>query len=267
MPVLHHGAFKEPTLDTTIWRYLSIDKFKDLLKTSQLYLCRLDKFKGDPLDGEVPEVNYGPNARRRSIVASLEIVGVHANSVDVINRSGERFIPLTEYHGTNHEEAVRREKAQDLIVRKSMFSSCWHKNTEENPVFWKVYKNEPTVAIRTSVLNLRKSVYQNRDHLWLAEVEYFKHGESIPSNNGFHQATRKRIDFEWEKEIRLLYWCHGTTNREKAPSEDYKTRVDLKELISEIWMSPYGDEKQCYEVQELIQTSGLNLELKKSRLL
>lgn len=62
MPVIRHGKLNEPTSDEVIWRYLSLSKFRDLVASNQIFMCRLDKFQLDPEDGQVPESNYLPNA-------------------------------------------------------------------------------------------------------------------------------------------------------------------------------------------------------------
>ena len=184
------------------------------------------------------------------------------------NRSRHEEVPLTEYHRDNNfEDAVRNEKAHDLHVRKSMFASCWHKNTDENPDFWENYKAEPMVAIKTTVGNLVRSVYPNPEHLYICNVQCVEDGKAIPHQNGFHQVSHKKKRFEFEKEVRLIYWCTQTWEYKKSPSDDYRIKVNLNELISEVWMSPYSDEKQFNEIQELIQILGLNVELKKSLLL
>lgn len=206
MPVVRHGRIKEPLASDIIWRYMCLSKFRCLLENSQLYLCRLDKFDSDSQDGAVPERNYVPNAQRTVHKIEIAITGITENGITIENHSRKEFVPLKEYHGgADFEESLRKEKAQDLLQRMSMFASCWHKNNTENPMFWQNYKSEPIVAIKTSVRNLLKSVYKNEEHLYLCDVEYFDEGQSIPSQNGFYQASHKRRQFDFEKEVRLLY--------------------------------------------------------------
>lgn len=268
MPVITHGKLNEPTPDVAIWRYLNLDKFKDLLKSHQLFMCRLDKFNLDPEDGQVPEPNYLPNAARTMIKIELVFTGMSPDGrINMENHSRKEFVPLTEYHGTkDFESAVRKEKEHDLYVRKSMFANCWHKNTDENPEFWEGYKSEPMVAIKTTVGNLVKSVYSNKEHLYICNVQYVNDGQAIPHQNGFYQASHKKKRFEFEKEVRLLYWCTQTFEYKRQPMEDYRIGVNLNELIAEVRMSPFNCKDDLIEVQNLANSYGLKAEIKMSSL-
>jgi hypothetical protein len=201
------------------------------------------------------------------VKVELLVTGITPDGrVTMENHSRQELVPLTEYHGAkDFEAAVKKEKAHDLNIRKSMFANCWHKNSDENIDFWGNYKGEPTIAINTTVGSLVKSVYQNREHLYLCNVQYFNDGQQIPHQNGFYQASHKHIRFNFEAEVRLLYWCTQTAEYKRQPLEDYRINVDLNELIKEVWLSPFNDDAQNREVQELVKIHGLNAELKKSK--
>lgn len=268
MPVIRHGKLNEPMPTEIIWRYLSVSKFRDLLTSKQLFMCRLDKFSLDPQDGQVPEPNYLPYAKRTMVNIELVLTGISPDGrITMENNSRKELVPLTEYHGVkDFEAAVEKEKVHDLHIRKSMFASCWHKNTDENLDFWRNYKDESIVAIKTTVGNLVNSVYRNREHLYISNVQYVNDGDEIPHQNGFYQASHKNKRFDFEKEVRLLYWCVQTAEYKRHPIEDYRIKVNLNELISEVWMSPYNSDKQLEEVRELLKTYGVAAELKKSKL-
>lgn len=61
-------AYKEyelciaPNLDLVIWRYMSLQKFKFMIKNKALFFCRADKFS-DPFEGTLPkkEADYRKN--------------------------------------------------------------------------------------------------------------------------------------------------------------------------------------------------------------
>jgi hypothetical protein len=264
MPVIHHGILNEPTQNEIIWRYMSLFKFKDLLTTCQLFLCRLDNFD-DPMDGRVPNRNYEPDAQRTVIQMDLIITGLSEKGITIENRSGKKTVPLVQYlGGGSFESNLQKEKARDVLVRKSMFASCWHKNAEENAVFWNYFKSEPTVAIKTTVGSLVKAVSSNSEPLYLCNVQYFDENTAIPSQNGFYQASHKRLQYAWEREVRLLYWCPRTSNGEKNPDDSYKINVNIQTLALEIWLSPNSDERFASIVKEIVAKAGLTSEVKRS---
>lgn len=60
-----------PPDESQIWRYLDVFKFVDLLLTSELFLCRLDRLS-DPLEGRLPNSVLASDAFVKSNVETIE---------------------------------------------------------------------------------------------------------------------------------------------------------------------------------------------------
>src|SRR5258708_3789099 len=65
MPLEHYFDQLEPeNQDAVIWRFMNMEKFRDLVTTAELYFCRADLFldqaEGLPPDGYYPYPNLEP---------------------------------------------------------------------------------------------------------------------------------------------------------------------------------------------------------------
>lgn len=271
MPVIPHGRLKDPSPNDIVWRYMTLSKFKDLIDRSQLYFCSLDKYDNDPMEGVVPEKNYAPDFKTPVLVTDLTLIPTSdPTKFTVQNNSGMRMIPLKDHYGNNYEREVKANKEHDLQKRKAMFVNCWHKNTSESEAFWRIYTdpNEPTVAIKTTVRDLVKAFPRDKSYLFISDVLYYDENDSIPTGNDLYQVIHKRKQFEYEKEVRLIYWS-GLKYNELAPGSmnDSRIDVDLKTLIPELWISPRASDKDYEDIQAIIKKAGLSPTLKRSTVL
>ena len=62
MPLVPYDKQIEPPDDAEIWRFMDMDKFRDLMANEELYFCRTDLYKKDDpnvstLFRNVPSVN------------------------------------------------------------------------------------------------------------------------------------------------------------------------------------------------------------------
>lgn len=122
---------------------------------------------------------------------------------------------------------------------------------------------------RSSVVYIFEKMWTATGSLipYVGKVQYVNDGEEIPHQNSFYQVTHKKKRFEFEKEIRLIYFCPQTFEYKKRPNEDYRINLNLKDLISEIWLSPYNDDNHNKEIESLIKKAGLSPALKRSTVL
>lgn len=59
MPYKNSDLFKIPSDDTIIWRYMSYDKFKDLIEKEALFFYSVINYrKGDPLEGAMTDYTH-----------------------------------------------------------------------------------------------------------------------------------------------------------------------------------------------------------------
>ena len=267
MPVISHKRLNCPPESVTLWRYMNLSKFKNLLETSQLYFSRLDNFE-DPHEGVFPAKNFEPTSLTK--VHQVDVIlgfDEKTGKYTLGSNNYVKHIPLAEYHKNDFDKVVKESKERNLLLSKQIFASCWHKNSTESAQFWQLYRyDEPMIAIRTSVFDLVAAV-TDRAYMYISDVQYYNEGDPIPSDNNFFAAIYKRKQFESEKEVRLLFWSEEPVNKNRADGVCFKAHVDLRKLVNEVWISPYYPERYYFEVKSIIDKLKWEVKLKNSTVL
>lgn len=201
----------------TLWRYLSIKKYLDLLVSNSLYFCRIDKFQ-DQYEGT-------PNSY----------------TSELIENSFEEF--------PNAEEMRGQWKVILRHLRKISFVNCWHMADEESPEMWSQYcPNGKGVLIKSSFERIQGSLIDmNVGHLFISPVTYAKSiEEPYALLNGMKLLCYKRPEFKYENEYRLiLQYMDGEPSNEDGansytvlpPENGFKHKVNLDALIDEVYLS------------------------------
>jgi len=205
--------------DTIIWKYLQPYKLKGLLQTSELYLCRADKFlKSDPYEGTFDLHSYS----HLKIVEKLFMSPVHKELLG---------------------------KAFDALYRK-VFLNCWCINETESYLMWRAYAPKGFVVkttigkLKNSLLKRNKDTNFRIDKINYNSLEELKKLYSVSgpvkqtSNvNPFEELFFRKLDyFKDEKELRILSSTFNLDNN--IDKEDLRLSCDLNELIEEIYISP-----------------------------
>ncbi|MGZ4031285.1 MAG: hypothetical protein ACXVP2_03870 [Tumebacillaceae bacterium] len=205
-----------------IWRYMSFAKFMSILQYNQIFFTRSDMFKDDPFEG-IMTVRY-----RRERREGFE----RFKNSDPINLG--KFPDWAESHDYRHEKHVR----------KSTFISCWHMNAEENYAMWKVYvQGFEGVAIKSDYLRLRKSL-NNEESIIIGKVNYIDpNDEVVPDEHGVFQFLHKRPYFQYENELRAIYFdrAYNYLEEPRDISGDM-IAVDIEMLVDAIYISPWAGE-------------------------
>ena len=107
-------------------------------------------------------------------------------------------------------------------------------------------------------------------------MEYIDHDQdSIGSGNVVMPLLHKTIGRIDEHEFRLLHQYIGVDGESIDPEalwEPYgtarglKIEVDLKALISEVWMSPHATEVNVQEVKDSLFSNGLDVPVRLSKM-
>ncbi|MFL9479679.1 DUF2971 domain-containing protein [Acinetobacter baumannii] len=241
---------------------MDFTKFADLILSKELYLRRIDSFF-DPYEGIHSEIT---KARLTHFLS-----GLYSDdpSIDV---------------SAMVENQVRLWR----ISKLESFVNCWHINEFESAGMWDLYaKTEEAVAIKTNIRKLKlclENACRPDPHstIYIDKVFYIDYENEAPisrhNNLGFvEHLFNKRKSFEHEKEFRILYGSYelydwdedtgrGTLNEEriserfKSNDEIHKSRsltIDLKELITEVYVSPTAP-KWFYEMtKKFMKSMGL----------
>jgi hypothetical protein len=215
-PTVPHG-------NSTIWRYMSLDKFIKLLKTQSLWFSRADQFT-DKYEFTISESTRLAIAKKQS------------NNV-----------------------VIDAEKAlQDF--RENSFVSCWTKKREESYALWKIYLGDSKygVAIQSKMSKLKHSLEANSQNnemqMYSVEVEYrdFITPEKV---NPITVASTKRSFYKGEDEIRLFFSVDKKFRLREAGKGFYgrTLKIDVGTVIDSVYLSPFGGNSFTSEFSTMLQ--------------
>ena len=223
-----------PKDEAVLWRYMSLEKFANILATQSLFFTRADKFE-DKFEGHVPR----------------QIMSIYKSAV---SSQDER---------ENLPEGSTLQFAYGL--RKHVLCSCWYQAEQESMAMWdKYYMPNSGIAIKTSMENLKNSLPDKFD-FFIGEIQYLEdHNKigvlkkvSIP-NLVHYPYFYKRKPFEHEHEVRVLiefqsllrnyFSDHGINEipfQQELCEIGMLIEISLETLIgenSEVIISPYAEQ-------------------------
>lgn len=248
MPYKNSDLFKIPSDDTIIWRYMSYDKFKDLIEKEALFFYSVINYrKGDPLEGAMTDYTH------RTI--------------------GDTYFLIDGVQATPEQ----RKKAVEF-VEKFLVVNCWGIDNREVRKKWDIYAHDPHgIAIKTTVGQLKKSFSKTKDDVYIGRIRYIDHWiDSRQYSDPFSYTMLKdKVKFEWEHELRLLVvdddykdtsdHNFGTYNKfiasdiDKVGHTEFKyINCILEHLIGEIYISPWGNECFLNKVNDFLEQHHLS---------
>ena len=235
--------------DAVIWRFMKMEKFRDLLATGELYFCRADLFP-DESEGLAPE-EY------------LPMLGL--NPLDLRDR-----------------QELDHHIGSDAQFRESFYISCWHLLRDETCKMWKEYGDDG-VAICSRYRLLKSALDAMRDRAFLGLVRYGSN--HLTGWNLFRFITTKRMEYANEGEVRALLWItdplaginrhFDTDNRAHSrpltPPPDrvlkgHRRRVDLQALVTGIVVTPWASSTTFDEINQLVRNNGYAIPVQPSEL-
>lgn len=252
MPIESYVDQLEPKNEgAAIWRFLNMDKFRDLFTTSELYFCRADLLS-DEREGLPPE-EY------------LATFGLHP--LDIRDR-----------------QLLFHHIGSDAQFREWFYVSCWHLFHDETCQMWKEYGREG-VAITSRYQLLKAALDAMSDRAYIGLVRYdASHMLGNPANE-FRYITTKRSEYAHEQEVRAFLWLpdqHAGINRHYdendqvhplplTPPPPYvlkgqRRKVDLKALVNEIVVSPWASSATLDEIQHLVSSAAYKISVRQSEL-
>lgn len=210
-----------PHGNLTIWRYMGLDKFLDLITTEQLFFTNAEKMT-DKYEGVVPRKTLKSKRRR------LEKLGKDDRAIN---------------------ESLSRYDYEFSSLRNLTLLNCWSINQYESYALWKIYLggSKSGVAIKTNVSKLKKAIDNGNDpyheEIFLGKVEY---NDYIPDKEltRWNIVTTKNQFYAFENELRLFIFHYPLSEGGvKVPydmSIGRRVRVDLDFLIEKIYLSPFA---------------------------
>ena len=247
------AADKRVEPSTTLWRYMDLAKFLQLLDRSALFFSRADKFE-DPFEGasglaaREPEWDsFYLDYFRRVVRSPPPGVTTALLSEDAVERNAQRLLA-----------SIRDGAIRD---RRSTFVSCWHANSGESEALWRLYcpPGSSGVVIKTTAGRLMSALDPNAP-VELGRVQYVDFRTSFA---GFHDRIFwKRKSLSHEAEVRAVI-AHG-------PSEDragVSVSINLSELIEVIVPSPLAPAWFSTLLGSIMERFNLQIPVQESELL
>jgi hypothetical protein len=244
MPIVQHPACTEPATDARICRFLDFEKFRDLFANEELYFRRTDLFKETDPSEAPPSDEY------------------------VRAACGLRKYDLDDERALNNNQAFARQNSE------AYFISCWQLFEGETLDMWKTYGNGVAVFSRFDFL--KSAVATMLDDIFLGIVHYGE--KDMTGYNLIRFLFTKRRCFLKERELRVVLQCydpvaggnrhydqHNFAHREPLdelnPLHQWvhdckRRRIDLKALVTEVRLSPWGTNQEFDEVNIWVKTKN-----------
>lgn len=212
---------------TTLWRYMTEERFLSLLKTSKLYFPAAKQFE-DPYEGCI--------------------------AVQSPKYKNDPRYDQTEYPEKAFEELRRLTKI-----------NCWHCSEHENSGMWQIYANRG-IAVCTTVDSLKKAIFPFRlkkeygeEDLWGGFVRYVDLTKVRIKTGGFlRRFFIKHHSFSWESEFRLAISLRMAEEFGcDIPSQGICVPVDLKKMVNKIYFGPQISSKTSREILLAMKNAGL----------
>jgi hypothetical protein len=272
MAIEKHPVFKDtPSLNSKLWRFMSLAKYISLLQNKSLFLCNLEYMaKLDPFEGTYPPSKF----QHRDWKTIDDVPVAKLKEVERYQPTGalEKNIGFLRY-----KEHVELRIRQSYANRKSYFVNCWHANEHESSAMWDIYSSkEEGLAIVTSPKSIHEALNGCSEGIFCGLVSYGDYNDKnfeISEENAFNLIMKKRESFSHEKEFRIVYWDTSVTHKKKKkifasygpegrrsgttevtlgreieeiekiePRPGHLLKCDLSKLIQTIYVSPLAEE-------------------------
>jgi hypothetical protein len=225
-----NSIFEPPEKNAKIWRYMDFAKLVWMLNHRCLYFTNVDKLKiEDPFEGSCQ-----PSELLKSVPEPV--------AKDFARKMGSCGPPLT--------------------------VNCWHINEGESAAMWKLYAGESKgIAVQSTFGRMVKAFEEFPDDVHVGEIRYIDYqNETFKGEiNIFEPILTKRKSFEHEKELRAVIW-EASEETPRTDDGSVLADVNLKELIENIYISPFSPDWYRDNVQVIDEKFGLELPVLQSEL-
>jgi hypothetical protein len=190
---------------------MSLPKFLWLLQNRKLWLARADLLN-DPWE--------------------LALAGDQLDHV-FLRRP---FRPLDSLEPEEPIEARARRINQQW--RQSTYISCWSSADHESYALWRVFcGSSEGVAISTPMRWLKEAL----GNVPLYVVNYGQPGDELRTPTAIDLATKKRMMFEYEREVRAIATVDTSDPKLIQGEFGFEYPIDLEKLIKSIAVHPEAD--------------------------
>ncbi len=217
--VVKDSRFVTPPWNTSIWRYMSLEKFLDIILNKQLFFSSAEEMS-DKNEGTIPFGNYEKMLK--------ELQGKELGDM-------KAKLQIIQY------------ESEFKILKSSTYINCWIKNRYESYALWKIYLggSKCGVAIKTNIKRLIDSINNieapSQLDIFVGDVQYTNY---VPEPLEIGKLiTTKGVYYKFENEVRLIMIDNFLSNDFKSLNLHKRTGIgipiDPKALIDTIYLSPF----------------------------
>lgn len=237
-----------PHGNSTVWRYMNTWKFSQLLETSSLFFPNANKLT-DQYEVAIPD-------------------SVEKQKREELKKKG--------LNGRDLEEEMASFYWSTNPMKDLVLINCWSINPHESYALWKIYLGgeKNGVAVRSTISKLRRSVEKGKDsypeEFFIGKVKYKRHLNQDELSR-LSVITTKKPFYDFEKELRLFVLNYPHSEGGTEPPYDINigrsVRVDIVELIQEVYISPFSTKEYREEITGLLKKNRLlNIAIKESEI-
>jgi hypothetical protein len=255
MPVKPDWSQLEPAKDAELWRFMDLRKFRDLMASEELYFRRADLYP-DQNEGLPPEVY------------ALRVLGL--DPYDITDR----------FELNNHLGFTAQ-------AREAFYINCWYLYSEglETLDMWATYGHDG-VAVCTRYELLYDALNGLLDDAHLGRVQYGR-DHLTDRFNGLELIFTKQLKYEPDCEIRAIITSYDPLGsgdrhldlnnyphtrplpinpRNTWVPDSKRRRIDLRTLITEVVISPWGEPDAVQEIELWLRSKAFPISPRRSEL-
>lgn len=262
-----------------LWRYMSLDKFINLLDDNGIYFAPLNAYhNSDPFEG------YPPAVALKAMYSLSEKTFLQASdNLLMAEKIPKPWSPTVVEAVKKLQEMVSSRKARFRELIDSLFKgtlvSCWYYSDHQSEAMWKLYGDQGKgIAIRTTVGKLRNALEQavgnsRQKTIFIGKVKYVDYSDTsiTPPDctvDGHIIPLLKRISYAHENEVRaFLSPDIDASNLEHFEIKPFMASCDVAGMIDGVFVSPYTNTSYIKAVQAVAKSFGLVCPVEKSNLL
>ncbi|KSV17278.1 hypothetical protein DA01_07360 [Dehalococcoides mccartyi] len=225
---------------------MAISKFASMLATSSLWFARADQFK-DAFEGSSPKINIA--ARQLPSYLSTKDASIFHNLMENTTLAKQHWV-------------------------RYIAINCWQMNVAESTAMWDLYlpPTKDGLAVQSTFKNFKDSL-RTEESVYIGKVIYIDYEHQVIE----HESTlapflHKRKAFEHERELRAIIvrppppGTKGLNFGVETIERGIQVSVDLKLLISKVYIAPQAPIDLAANIKALIIKYGYNFEIKSSGL-
>lgn len=238
MPYQESPYFETPCHTEPLWRYMTIDKFMNMLNEKSLYFSNITLFE-DKYEGAL-----STKSSEKVCKTSL------SNEKNTQIKQDKAFFESKRDIQINWHKQLNPHPFESLLNEFSnrlMFCNCWFQNASESYVMWGVYgdKGNPTsIAIQTTISDLINSIdsigvidsFPSPIYdIHIGKVKYKNYKED--HIKGYENFSLK--DLENHDKILELFYAPITHKRDIYKEEEEVRATISLDSICKIWLHQF----------------------------